>query len=95
MIIFEYIAENSDLIEDSQRPSSRFKINFIITEDMIERLTSYGHLGTVHKHLLGKTRCKKVGLNICDPHKGTLKKNRHKFLSENWIYMILWGPVDP
>ena len=52
---------------------------------MIGRLKNYGHLGTVHKHLLGGTRCKKkVGLNICDPHKGTLKKkSHHKSLSEN------------
>ena len=68
-----YIAENSDLMEDGQRPNCRLKINIII-EDMIGRLTNYRHLGTVHKHLLWGTRCKKVGLNICDLHKGTLKK---------------------
>ena len=41
---------------------------------MIGRLKNYRHVGTVHKHLLWGTRCKKVGLNICDVHKGTLKK---------------------
>ena len=79
-----YIAENSDSIEDGQRPNCRLKISIIIIEDVIERLTNYRHVGTVHKHLLWETGCKKVGLNICDLHKGTLKKkNNHQFLSEN------------
>ena len=72
--LWVYIAENSDLIEDGQRPNCRLKINIIIIEDMIGRLTNYRHLGTVHKHLLWGTRYKKVSLNICDLHKGTLKK---------------------
>ena len=41
---------------------------------------------------MGNRMQKKVGLNICDFYEGTLKKN-HQFLSENWVYMILWGPL--
>ena len=77
-----YIAKNSDSIEDGQTPNCRLKISIIIIEDVIGRLTNYYISGP------------KVGLNICDLHKGTLKKN-HQFLSEDWVYMILWGPVDP
>ena len=72
-----YIAEieNGDLIEDGQSTNCRLKINIIIIEDMIGRLTNCSLQRTVHKHLLWGTGCKKVGLNICDLHKGTLKKN--------------------
>ena len=71
-----------------QRPNCRLKINIIIIEDMIGRLTNYRHLGTVHKHLLWGTRCKKVGLNICDLHKRTLKKitNFAVKIEFTWFY---------
>ena len=36
-----YIAENSDSIEDGQRPNCRLKISVIIIEDVIGRLTNY------------------------------------------------------
>ena len=64
-----YIAENSDSLEDGQRPNCRLKISIVIIEDVFGRLTNYIHLRT-----RSQTGCKKVGLNICDIHKGTLKK---------------------
>ena len=36
-----YIAENSDSIEDGQRPNCKLKISIIIIEDVIGRLTNY------------------------------------------------------
>ena len=75
-----YIAENSDSIEDGQRPNCRLKISIIIISTLLDRI-AHVRITTAHARRSGRS----AKLEINKPSTSKLVRS----LDEKFIYLFI------